>query len=177
MCSGVDDVDDATDEWMSLSALTGHWTTSTPFETGIEPTGLAYAEGRNLVYAVAPSGTNLNDLFSITRYQIPHEIELSSQIADGTTCTASEGALRQALLNLAGNANKFTEQGTVIIAARAQPLDGSDTIEIAVSSGVRAPMSRPIGDRIRAKPSSSTPASRSRLTRSSWVRRLPITPM
>ena len=59
------DFGDSTDEWMSLSALTGHWTTSTPFGTGIEPNGLAYAESRSLLYAVAPSGTNLNDLFSI----------------------------------------------------------------------------------------------------------------
>ena len=59
------DSGDDTDEWISLSALTGHWTTSTPFGAGIEPTGFAYGDLRNLVYAVAPSGTNRNDLFSI----------------------------------------------------------------------------------------------------------------
>jgi hypothetical protein len=53
----------------------------------------------------------------------------------------------------------------------------SDKIEIAVSSGVRAPMSRPIGDLSLARPASSTPASRSLTRRLSWVRRDPITPM
>jgi GAF domain-containing protein/DNA-binding response OmpR family regulator len=40
---------------------------------------------------------------------------------------------RQALLNLASNANKFTENGTVTIAARAQQSDGRDWITIAVT--------------------------------------------
>ena len=53
----------------------------------------------------------------------------------------------------------------------------SAAIEIAVSSGVRAPMSRPIGEWMRASSSSVTPASRSRATRSLWVRREPIAPM
>src|SRR5262245_46117983 len=46
---------------------------------------------------------------------------------------ADQTRFRQALLNLASNANKFTEQGTVTIAAQAQPLDDRDTIEIAVT--------------------------------------------
>ncbi len=52
----------------------------------------------------------------------------------------------------------------------------SAQIDIAVSSGVRAPMSTPIGAWMRARPSSSTPASRSRATRFSCVRREPIAP-
>ncbi|HKN10871.1 MAG TPA: GAF domain-containing protein, partial [Pseudomonadota bacterium] len=40
---------------------------------------------------------------------------------------------RQALLNLASNANKFTEHGTVAIAAQSQRLDGRDWITIAVT--------------------------------------------
>ena len=52
----------------------------------------------------------------------------------------------------------------------------SAQIEIAVSSGVRAPTSRPIGDWIRAISSSDTPASRSRKIRPSCVRRDPIAP-
>src|SRR6266540_2199879 len=46
----------------------------------------------------------------------------------------------------------------------------------AVSSGVRAPRSSPIGEESRLRASSSTPASRSRASRSSCVRREPIAP-
>ena len=46
----------------------------------------------------------------------------------------------------------------------------------AVSSGVRAPRSSPIGLDSRASSSSVTPASRRRSSRSSWVRREPIAP-
>jgi two-component system, NtrC family, sensor kinase len=53
--------------------------------------------------------------------------------ADLGTMHADQTRFRQALLNLAGNANKFTENGTVTIAAQAQRLDGRDTIEIAVA--------------------------------------------
>jgi signal transduction histidine kinase/CheY-like chemotaxis protein len=53
--------------------------------------------------------------------------------ADLGTMHADQTRFRQALLNLASNANKFTEQGTVTIAAQAQPLDDRDTIEIAVT--------------------------------------------
>jgi hypothetical protein len=52
----------------------------------------------------------------------------------------------------------------------------SAQIEIAVSSGVRAPMSRPIGDMTRSMSSAVTPASRRRATRCSCVRRDPIAP-
>jgi two-component system, NtrC family, sensor kinase len=53
--------------------------------------------------------------------------------ADLGAMHADQTRFRQALLNLAGNANKFTENGTVTIAAQAQRLDGRDTIEIAVT--------------------------------------------
>ena len=49
-------------------------------------------------------------------------------------------------------------------------------IEIAVSSGVRAPRSRPIGECSRANSSSVSPASLRRARRSSCVRREPIAP-
>jgi signal transduction histidine kinase/DNA-binding response OmpR family regulator len=49
------------------------------------------------------------------------------------TIHADETRLRQALLNLASNANKFTENGTVTIAAQPQRLDGCDWITIAVT--------------------------------------------
>ena len=46
---------------------------------------------------------------------------------------ADQIRFRQALLNLASNANKFTENGTVTIAAQPQQLDGRDWITIAVA--------------------------------------------
>jgi hypothetical protein len=52
----------------------------------------------------------------------------------------------------------------------------SAAIEIAVSSGVRAPSSFPIGLDSRAISSAVRPASLSRCSRSSWVRREPIAP-
>jgi signal transduction histidine kinase/DNA-binding response OmpR family regulator len=49
------------------------------------------------------------------------------------TLHADQIRFRQALLNLASNANKFTENGTVTIAAQARRLDGRDWIMIAVT--------------------------------------------
>src|SRR5436190_111910 len=49
------------------------------------------------------------------------------------TMHADQTKFRQTLLNLASNANKFTEKGTVTIAARPQPNDGQDWITIAVT--------------------------------------------
>jgi signal transduction histidine kinase/DNA-binding response OmpR family regulator len=52
---------------------------------------------------------------------------------DFGTIHADQTRFRQALLNLASNANKFTENGTATIAARAQQLDGREWITIAVT--------------------------------------------
>ena len=49
------------------------------------------------------------------------------------TIHADQTRFRQALLNLASNANKFTEKGTVTIAAQPQRIDGRDWITIAVT--------------------------------------------
>ena len=49
------------------------------------------------------------------------------------TIHADQTRIRQALLNLASNANKFTEKGTVTIAAQPQRNDGRDWITIAVA--------------------------------------------
>jgi len=57
------------------------------------------------------------------------------------------------------------------------PRDDLGQIEIAVSIGVAAPMSRPQGPTIRASCSGPTPAAVSRRRRSSSVRRLPSVPM
>jgi signal transduction histidine kinase len=46
---------------------------------------------------------------------------------------ADQTRFRQALLNLTSNANKFTEGGTVTIAAQSQQLDGRDWVSIAVT--------------------------------------------
>src|SRR5215467_10060932 len=53
--------------------------------------------------------------------------------ADLGAIHADQTRFRQALLNLASNANKFTEKGTVTIAAQPQRLDGPDGITIAVT--------------------------------------------
>ena len=53
--------------------------------------------------------------------------------ADLGTTHADQTRFRQSLLNLASNANKFTENGTVTIAARPQRLDDRDWITIAVT--------------------------------------------
>ena len=53
------------------------------------------------------------------------------------TIHADQTRFRQALLNLASNANKFTEKGTVTLAAQSQRIDGRDWIRIAVTdSGI-----------------------------------------
>src|SRR6202011_3463422 len=49
------------------------------------------------------------------------------------TIHADQTRFRQALLNLASNANKFTEKGTVTIAAHPQRLEGRDGIRIGVT--------------------------------------------
>jgi signal transduction histidine kinase len=49
------------------------------------------------------------------------------------TMHADQTRVRQALLNLASNANKFTEKGTVTIAAQPQRNDGRDVVAIAVT--------------------------------------------
>jgi CheY-like chemotaxis protein/anti-sigma regulatory factor (Ser/Thr protein kinase) len=46
---------------------------------------------------------------------------------------ADQIRVRQALLNLVSNANKFTERGTVTIRARRREIDGREWIEIAVT--------------------------------------------
>jgi signal transduction histidine kinase len=53
--------------------------------------------------------------------------------ADLGTIHADQTKFRQALLNLASNANKFTEKGTVTIAAQTQRSDGRNWITIAVT--------------------------------------------
>ena len=46
---------------------------------------------------------------------------------------ADQMRLRQALLNLVSNANKFTEKGTVTIAAHQQHIDGRDWVTLSVA--------------------------------------------
>jgi K+-sensing histidine kinase KdpD len=48
---------------------------------------------------------------------------------------ADQMRLRQALLNLMSNANKFTEKGTVTIAAHQGQENGRDWIKVSVRSG------------------------------------------
>ena len=53
--------------------------------------------------------------------------------SDLGTIHADQTRFRQALLNLASNANKFTEKGTVTIAAHRQHSDGRDWVTIAIT--------------------------------------------
>ena len=53
--------------------------------------------------------------------------------ADLGTIRADQTRLRQSLLNLASNANKFTEKGTVTIIAHQRQEDGRDWITLAVT--------------------------------------------
>jgi len=53
--------------------------------------------------------------------------------ADLGTIHADQTRLRQSLLNLASNANKFTEKGTVTITAQQGQEDGGDWIRLAVT--------------------------------------------
>src|SRR6202047_1724845 len=53
--------------------------------------------------------------------------------ADLGTMHADQTRFRQALLNLASNTNKFTEKGTVTIAAQGQRLEGRDWSTIGVT--------------------------------------------
>jgi signal transduction histidine kinase/CheY-like chemotaxis protein len=53
--------------------------------------------------------------------------------SDLGTIHADQIRFRQALLNLVSNANKFTEKGTVTIAARPEHVDGRDGVAIAVT--------------------------------------------
>ena len=61
-----------------------------------------------------------------------NRIVVDSQAELGTI-HADQTRFRQALLNLASNANKFTEKGTVTIAAHSQRLEGRDGIRIDVT--------------------------------------------
>ena len=53
--------------------------------------------------------------------------------ADLGTIHADQTRFRQSLLNLASNANKFTEKGTITIAARQGQESGRDWITLAVA--------------------------------------------
>jgi signal transduction histidine kinase/regulator of replication initiation timing len=53
--------------------------------------------------------------------------------ADLGTMHADQTRFRQALLNLASNANKFTEKGTITIAAQPQLLNGRKGITVAIT--------------------------------------------
>jgi GAF domain-containing protein len=53
--------------------------------------------------------------------------------ADLGTMHADQTRFRQSLLNLASNANKFTEKGTITIAARQEQENGRDWIRLAVT--------------------------------------------
>jgi signal transduction histidine kinase len=61
-----------------------------------------------------------------------NQVEVHCDAASGTL-HADQMRLRQALLNLMSNANKFTEKGTITIAARQGQENGRDWVTIAVA--------------------------------------------
>jgi signal transduction histidine kinase len=67
-------------------------------------------------------------------YSVPENARIAIDCRpDLGTIHADQTRFRQALLNLTSNANKFTEDGTVSIAAQPQRLDGRDWVTIAVT--------------------------------------------
>ncbi len=74
------------------------------------------------------------------------EIEITSVVEDGTPATlvGDEGRVKQILVNLLGNALKFTERGEVVLTVSARPLGGArHEVEFRVrDTGVGIPKER-----------------------------------
>jgi signal transduction histidine kinase len=84
-------------------------------------------------FALAPLIDNVVKTIEPLAAKNGNQVVVHCDAAIGTM-HADQMRLRQALLNLMSNANKFTENGTVTIAAQqAQRLDGRDWITIAVA--------------------------------------------
>ncbi|HVO23675.1 MAG TPA: ATP-binding protein [Candidatus Margulisiibacteriota bacterium] len=73
----------------------------------------------------------VDDMFTLTRYQLPPQVHLESQIPAGLACKLPQDRLRQALLNLLLNAAAVLSDrgGTVTVAAARE----GNQIRIAVS--------------------------------------------
>jgi two-component system NtrC family sensor kinase len=73
----------------------------------------------------------VDDMLTLTRYQLPPQVQLESQVRPGLTCKLPQDRLRQALLNLLLNAAAVLSDrgGTVTVAAARE----GDQIRITVS--------------------------------------------
>ena len=70
-----------------------------------------------LVASLGRPGGNVTGVTSLNVEVAPKRLELLCEL----TIHADQTRLRQSLLNLASNANKFTEKGTITIAASGRP--------------------------------------------------------
>jgi signal transduction histidine kinase len=64
---------------------------------------------------------SVEQLLSLTRYQLPPEVRLESEIPEGLVCRLPEDRVRQALLNLILNASRALEKAGGVVTVSAQP--------------------------------------------------------
>ena len=85
------------------------------------------------LFALAPLIEDVAKTIEPMARKNTNRIVIDCPLEFGTISRRPESRFRQALLNLVSNGNKFTESGTVTIAAHQQHIDGRDWITIAVT--------------------------------------------
>jgi signal transduction histidine kinase len=83
-------------------------------------------------FALAPLIDNVVKTIEPLAAKNENRVAVSCDTAIGTV-HADQMRLRQALLNLLSNANKFTERGTITVDARQEQANGRDWVTIAVA--------------------------------------------
>jgi signal transduction histidine kinase len=82
----------------------------------------------------SPSTVNVNELveglLSLLRYQAPPSVELDQSVEEGLICLLPSGRIRQALLNLVGNALHALGEGPGKITVLAHGEKGEITLEV-----------------------------------------------
>jgi signal transduction histidine kinase len=84
------------------------------------------------VFALAPLIDNVVKTLEPLAAKNENRVAVSCDAAIGSL-HADQMRLRQALLNLMSNANKFTKRGTITVDARQAQADGRDWVTIAVA--------------------------------------------